>query len=150
MKNGRGKAGSGGETWVAVRFGFFRGGFRDEISIAQPATQIDLPTAPGAKREVRPFGRISVYFSVANRAAYLTHRFTPPQTCGHARVSRAGYFFLLSGFAGVDGFAASPLLDGAGPSLLAGAASDLAGAASVAGFAASDSAFAAVLYDSLR
>src|SRR5262245_62798419 len=101
MKNGRGKAGSRGETWVAVGFVRSRGGFRDAISFAQPATQIDLPTAPGAKWEVWPFGRIPVHFPVAYRTAYLTHRFSPPQTCGCTRVSSASYFFLLAGFAGV-------------------------------------------------
>src|SRR5262245_21099263 len=144
MKNGRGKAGSGGETRVAVGFGLFRGGFRDAISLAQPATQVDLPTAPGAKREVRPFGRIAVHFPVANQAAYFTHRLSPPQTCGRARVSPDYSFFLLPGFAGDAGFAGSPLVDAAGPSLFAGVA------ASVAGFDASVSAFAALLYDSLR
>src|SRR5262249_17952034 len=145
MKSGRGKAGSRGEVWVAVGFGLFRGGFGDAINLAQPATQVDLPAAPGTEGEVRPFSRVSPDFPVANRAACLFHRLPSPQTCGHAPASAPHYFFPFSGFAGAAGFAGPLSLAVALPSLFAG----LAGPAA-AGFADSDSAFAADLYDSLR
>src|SRR5262249_22300756 len=61
--------GSGGRSWVAVGVGFFfRGGCRDAVSLAQPATQIDLPTAAAAKGELGPVGLVSQHFASANRA----------------------------------------------------------------------------------
>src|SRR5437870_5482201 len=105
MVNGRGKAGSGGDIWVAVGFGLFRGGFGDAINLAQPATQIDGPTAAGTKGEVRPFHRLAPNFPVAYRAACFLHRPFSAPNLRPRRISSAGYFFPLADFAGVDGFA---------------------------------------------
>src|SRR5436305_379442 len=134
MKIGRGMAGSRGESWVAVGVGLFRGGFRDAIRLAQPATQVDLPAARGTKREIRPLGRIAAHVPVADRAAYLSHRLSPPQTCGRAPLSTARYFFPLFGFAGGAGFAAAPSAGAVPPSVFAGAVVSAGLAASVSAF----------------
>src|SRR5438876_6367287 len=79
MLNGR-VTGSGGGIWVAVGLGFVRGGCRDAVGLAQPATQVDAPTAATTEGKLGPGCRVPLHFAVANRTAYLLHRPFPPRT----------------------------------------------------------------------
>lgn len=58
----------GGSIGVCVGFSLVPRD-RDAISFPQPAPQINLPTAAAAKREIGPFGPITIHGLAANRAA---------------------------------------------------------------------------------
>src|SRR5262249_51219264 len=59
--------------------GFVRGGCRDAVGLAQPATQVDAPTALATEGKLGPACLVPPQLAMANRTAYLLHRPFPPR-----------------------------------------------------------------------